>query len=320
MSELTDYGLLTLGSYLRKISDTLYKSVDEIYTKSGLKLSSRVVPCLLLIKDNGQVPITLLASKLGQTHSAVSQMSRKLLKEQLIFDTPDPDDERKRLLSLTPKGYEYLDGMDKYFRAIQQSLDQMIDGEGEQLIKLLQQFEKSHIEQAFQSRALQSISLLQNTTVKVVDYTPVYRNIFKQLNIEWLEKYFYVEQIDEDVLSDPDRFILKPGGHIFIALKDNRPVGTAALIAADKDSLELSKMSVTESVQGNGIGRLLLEKTIEYFKKSGKTRLFLESNSKLKPALKLYESAGFKHIKKPDGDSHYQRADVYMEFFEPAHR
>ena len=212
------------------------------------------------------------------------------------------------------------DGMEQYFKAIQQSLDQMLAGNGNQLITLLQQFEKSHTEQALQSRALQSISLLQNITVKVVDYTPIYRNVFKQLNIEWLEKFFYVEQIDEDVLSDPERFILQPGGHIFIALKDKKPVGTAALIAADKDSLELSKMSVTESAQGHGIGRLLLDKAIAYFKHSGKKRLFLESNSKLKPALKLYESAGFKHITKPDGASHYQRADVYMEFFEPAHR
>ena len=47
---------------------------------------------------------------------------------------------------------------------------------------------------------------------------------------------------------------------------------------------------------------------------SGAPLLFLESNSKLHPAIRLYESSGFTHVARPAGDAHYQRADVYMEW------
>ena len=45
--------------------------------------------------------------------------------------------------------------------------------------------------------------------------------------------------------------------------------------------------------------------------------LFLESSSKLTPAIALYQSVGFVHHPAPRPGSHYARADVYM-VWEPA--
>ena len=42
--------------------------------------------------------------------------------------------------------------------------------------------------------------------------------------------------------------------------------------------------------------------------------LFLESNSALTPALRLYAANGFVHAPRPDGSSHYKRSDVYMVY------
>ena len=73
-------------------------------------------------------------------------------------------------------------------------------------------------------------------------------------------------------------------------------------------------MAVTERYQGLQIGRRLLDAAIAQFRKTGARQLFLESNSKLKPALALYESSGFHHAPRPRGASHYQRSDVYMVY------
>ncbi len=54
-------------------------------------------------------------------------------------------------------------------------------------------------------------------------------------------------------------------------------------------------MAVTADSQGLGIGRKLLEAAIGRYQASGGRELFLESNSRLEPALTLYESAGFVH-------------------------
>ena len=64
---------------------------------------------------------------------------------------------------------------------------------------------------------------------EIVDYMPQYRKVFGDLNRAWLEKYFWVEPLDEKVLNDPETYILAPGGAILIALANGLPVGVVAL-------------------------------------------------------------------------------------------
>ena len=73
-------------------------------------------------------------------------------------------------------------------------------------------------------------------------------------------------------------------------------------------------MAVTASLQGAGIGRHLLQSVIAEARTSGARRLYLETNRKLAPAIRLYESVGFRHLP-PERiiPSPYARADVYME-------
>ena len=73
-------------------------------------------------------------------------------------------------------------------------------------------------------------------------------------------------------------------------------------------------MAVEPSYQNAGIGRRLLHAAIEEGRNAGAQRLYLETNHVLKPAIRLYESVGFKHID-PNRvvPSAYARADVYME-------
>jgi ribosomal protein S18 acetylase RimI-like enzyme len=136
---------------------------------------------------------------------------------------------------------------------------------------------------------------------------------FKRLNVEWLEMYFSVEPHDEIVLSDPQGQILAPGGHIFLARLGDEIVGTCALLNAGDGRFEIAKMSVTPRYKGRGIGRQLLDAAIAQFHSLGGRELVLESNSRMVPALTLYESAGFVYAERP-APSHYERSDVYMVY------
>jgi len=91
-------------------------------------------------------------------------------------------------------------------------------------------------------------------------------------------------------------------------------VGTCALINAGHGRFELSKMAVTERHQGLGIGRRLLAAAIARFRKTRARELFLESSSKLQPALALYQASGFHHAPRPPGASHHRRSDVSMVY------
>ena len=151
--------------------------------------------------------------------------------------------------------------------------------------------------------------------LEIIDFEARYAADFKRLNVEWLEKYFTVEPIDHEVLSQPQTIILDPGGAILLARYGDEIVGTCALIKSDGvRRYELSKMAVTERYQGLKIGRRLLLAALERYRQLQGRELFLESNSALAPALALYESVGFVHAPRPEGPVHYDRSNVYMVF------
>ena len=144
----------------------------------------------------------------------------------------------------------------------------------------------------------------------VVPFRDSLAHRFKELNITWLCKYFEVEPIDEEMLSDPQRFIIDKGGHILFAEMNGAVVGTCALMKSGVDQLELGKMAVAEEYQGQGIGRALLKSAIEQAQKAGAKELLLYSNSILKPAIHLYESFGFTSV--PLKRSDYKRSNIKM--------
>lgn len=149
--------------------------------------------------------------------------------------------------------------------------------------------------------------------ITVVEHSPERTADFKRLNLEWIERWFAVEQADLEVLDDPDGHVLAGGGRIFYAVDDatGEAVGCVALKAEGDGVYELSKMAVAPDRRGAGIGRALIDAVLDAFRDSGGTLLYLESNRRLEPALALYERSGFVH-RDPPHPSPYSRADVYM--------
>ncbi|NVJ98739.1 MAG: GNAT family N-acetyltransferase [Alphaproteobacteria bacterium] len=147
--------------------------------------------------------------------------------------------------------------------------------------------------------------------VSIVPYTPEYKQAFHDLNMAWLEKYFTVEPVHRHALENPESEILKGGGEIFFAIRDGKALGTVAMRAAGNGVFELTKLGVDPSAQGFGLGYLLCEAVIDVFKAKKGTRLYLETHTKLKPAMRLYEKLNFKLMPKPE-DAHYQGTDCYM--------
>ncbi len=149
--------------------------------------------------------------------------------------------------------------------------------------------------------------------LQLIDFAPAHADAFRRLNLEWLEKYFWVEEIDQTILSDPQAEIIDHGGHILFARIDDEIVGTVALKHHGDGTFELTKMSVTSSWQGAGIGRALMIAAIERFDEVNGRKMYLETHISLGAAIALYESAGFVH-RTPPTASEYARADTYMVY------
>ena len=146
---------------------------------------------------------------------------------------------------------------------------------------------------------------------EILDYKDEFSHHIKVLNYEWLEKYFFVENNDITVLSNPKEYIVDHGGHIYFVKWNGEMVGTAALLKTSDDIFELGKMAVSEKAQGNGIGNKLIEHCINEAKKFSISKLILYSNTKLQSAVHLYRKYGFTEIELEHG--HYERANIKME-------
>ena len=148
-------------------------------------------------------------------------------------------------------------------------------------------------------------------TVEIIPFSSDLKDHIKTLNIEWLEKYFRVEEKDELVLSNPQEEIIDQGGMIFYAKYNNEILGTASLMKIDDTTFELSKMAVSDKAQGLGIGNKLLVHCLAVAEENNIKKLVLYSNRMLLPAIHLYEKFGFVEV--PLGNISYERANIKME-------
>ena len=147
--------------------------------------------------------------------------------------------------------------------------------------------------------------------VKIISFKNKYSKYFYELNYDWLDEYFYVEDYDKKVLKNCKKEIIDKGGQVFFAVYDSNVVGTMALIPRGKGVYELNKMAVRKDLRGNGIGNQLIKFIVEYCKDRGFNSVILYSNTILKNSIHLYNKFGFKEIDNPDAP--YERSDIKMQ-------
>ena len=147
--------------------------------------------------------------------------------------------------------------------------------------------------------------------MKIIEFDPGYAEDFKELNIAWLEKYFWVEPHDEKVLDDPEKYIIAPGGTIFFAKEGGKILGTVALMKLQERVFELTKMAVTAEAQGKKIGQKLMDFSLKYAKNQGWKEIIIYSNRKLENAIYIYRKFGFEEIPIEDNNP-YSRGDIKM--------
>ena len=145
--------------------------------------------------------------------------------------------------------------------------------------------------------------------IQIIEFDENLSAHFRDLNFEWLEKYFCIEPHDKEVLENAKTYIIDNGGYIFFAKFDNTIVGTVALVN-EKEGYELSKMAVSPTYQGLKIGQLLLRHCIDFAKNKGWKELLLYSNTVLENAIYIYKKLGFVEVELVD--SPYQRSDIKM--------
>lgn len=149
------------------------------------------------------------------------------------------------------------------------------------------------------------------------DFDDALAHHFHDINAEWIDAMFRMEDTDREVLQHPRARIVDPGGAIlFVEAEGLGIVGTCALQKTGDTSYELTKMGVRESARGRKAGEFLLAAVLERAKALGADPLYLLTNAKCASAIHLYEKLGFRHdaqIMATYG-ARYARCDVAMRY------
>src|SRR5262245_43421463 len=125
--------------------------------------------------------------------------------------------------------------------------------------------------------------------IEIINYSEKYAGDFRELNLEWLNRYDLAESHDLEIINDPKKTILDRGGVVYLAKSDDRIIGTAGLVTAEDGIFELVKMTVAPAFQGKGVAKMLLEKCLDTARELKARKIFLYSNSQLIPAITLYK-------------------------------
>ncbi|MBS0583672.1 MAG: GNAT family N-acetyltransferase [Proteobacteria bacterium] len=304
---------LALGSRFKALSEHCYRIANAAYRATGIELDAHWFPVLRYVQVKGPGTVTQIAQAIGQTHSAVSQLATRLVREGWLVRKSDRADARRSVLDLSAAGERRLAQMGPVWTAIRRATAALLARHAGDLGRALAALEAELAGEQVLREILAQHARLAVAKVEIAPFKPALREHFYRINAQWLERYWSLEPIDRDVLSEPEKHVLKPGGAIFYALADGEVIGTVALIKdAAAGEYEVSKMGVEAGWRGKGAGRLLLDAVVAEFRRRKGRLLFLESNSKLGPALNLYASAGFVHQPALRPGSHYARSDVYM--------
>jgi putative acetyltransferase len=77
-------------------------------------------------------------------------------------------------------------------------------------------------------------------------------------------------------------------------------------------TVELVKLYVNASARNHGVGRILMEKSIQSAKELGYRTVYLETMPELGKAITLYERLGFQKLDHPLGESGHYACDLWM--------
>ena len=153
---------------------------------------------------------------------------------------------------------------------------------------------------------------MSDKNVKVEPFRDEYANDFKRLNLEWIEKYFVVEELDKKQLEHPKENIIERGGEIYSVIEDGKVRGVCALVFHEEGVYEIAKMAVDKESRGKGYGNLLMEAAIEGARKKEADKILIVSNTVLEAAINLYKKYGFITTRLGQ-DPEYQRGNIEMQ-------
>ncbi len=149
--------------------------------------------------------------------------------------------------------------------------------------------------------------------MKIVPYDKKYKDIFIQMNKQWISEMFVIEKKDIAVLNSIEQS-LEAGGQIFFAIDDNDEVLACCMIAPlPNGEWEIEKFCAKGMYTGTGAGSACLKACIDYAKEKRVEKVVIVTNKKCEHAIHLYKKFGFIEVPVDREKFSFDRADTAFE-------
>jgi putative acetyltransferase len=107
----------------------------------------------------------------------------------------------------------------------------------------------------------------------------------------------------------------EPGSIYFVAEQNGQIMGGAGIYPSEglpPETCELVKMYLRPHARGKGLGKVLIDKCLEFAKGFGYQQVYIETMPELKKAVSIYEKFGFEYLNGPLGNTGHFGCDVWM--------
>lgn len=306
-------GKVAIGSRLRMLTGKLTEDAAKIYKLYEIDFQPKWFPVLYALIKGEAKTVTAVAKEIGHSHPSVSKIISEMISKGYLADKKDKTDGRKNEVALTKKGLKIAEKIQDQLIDVEAAIEELSAQTQNNLWEAIGEWEFLLEQKNLLRRVMEKKKERDGSKIEIIEFESKYGKVFKDLNVEWISQYFEMEESDYKALDNPQGYILDNGGYILIALYDDEPLGVCALIKMNDGEydFELAKMAVSPRAQGKNIGFTLATAVIEKAKSLGASKIYLESNTILKPAIKLYYKLGFqKVLNKP---TPYTRCNIQME-------
>lgn len=309
---LREYGPLFLGSRLKRLGERMQAGAAKVTADAGLPVQPAHMSFLGAL-DGRALTITQLTQMVGISQPGVTRAIGQLL-ELALVQSQQGEDGRQRTITLTPAGAAVLARARLHvWPKVEAAVLELFGGQPDGFVEQI-----TALENALDATPLEALAAKANPPLLTIrEFSDDLAPHFHDINAEWINAMFRLEDTDREVLQAPRAKIIDAGGVIlFVEARGLGIVGTCALQKTGERSFELTKMGVRESARGLKAGEFLLAAVIERAMAMGAEPLYLLSNHRCAAAVHLYEKLGFQH----DADimarygARYERCDVAMRY------
>jgi DNA-binding MarR family transcriptional regulator/L-amino acid N-acyltransferase YncA len=330
---MTDY-LASLGSIgftyrTRRLADRIGDAGRRFYESLGVPLEPNWHALLLYLDRHGAVSVTEAAAALKVSHPAIIDMARRMEAKDLIATSADPDDGRRRVLSLSAEGSRRMPEFKALWAVIGEELDSIIEAtSGSDAMGALTTIEAQLDSEELDARVGRRMERQsrpsarrrsESVTVDIRPSEPRDRaavvHIAREL-VRAADTYAYDPDIGDDELW---RYWCSLGpGDGFVADKDGQVVGVFVIRPNNPgpgSHVANASYAVRADVRGIGLGRQMGQASLDLAHDLGYTAMqFNTVVSTNANAVRLWRSLGFRIVgtipdgfQLPDGSvvSHY---------------